>query len=148
MRHVVRAFICMQTKIERWIKADRAKRAKRIMKKYNTQLTKAVMRRVSEGATLASSLYNENYIHDRYFQEMVKTVNRAEPELDMAYASTMISAIRRVVYDDPDSFPGLISILKRHESISSIARKMEKEYCKMCLIYPHGCGLMGVVNSA
>lgn len=88
------------------------------------------MGRVSEGATLASSLCNENYIHDRYFQEMVKTVNRAEPELDMVYASTMISAIRRIVYADPEAFPALINILKRHESVSSIARKMEKEYCK------------------
>ena len=113
-----------------WVKTDKAKRVRKIVKKYNTQLTKAAMSRVSEGATLASSLYNENYIHDRYFLEMVKTVNRAEPELDMVYASTIISAIRRIVYEDPDAFPAILTILKRHEAIDVVAIKMEKEYCE------------------
>ncbi len=88
------------------------------------------MRKVGEGATLASSLYNENYIHDRYFQEMIKTINRAEPGLDIVYASTIVSIIRRIVYSDPETFPGLLTILKRHEAIKTIAVKMEKEYCK------------------
>ena len=138
MGHVLRR------KVDKWIKADRSKRAKRIIRKYSTQLTKAAMRKVSEGATLASSLYNENYIHDRYFQEMIKTVNRAEPELDMVYASTMVSAIRRIVYSDPEAFPGILKILKCHEAIKVVALKMEKEYCewafnivlKFCIL-PH-----------
>ena len=88
------------------------------------------MRKVSEGASLASSLYNKNYVHDRYFLEMIKTVNREEPELDMVYASTIISAIRRVIYCDPETFIPVVNILKCHESVGSIARKMENEYCK------------------
>ena len=112
------------------MRANRAKRVKRIVKKYNTQLLKGAMSRTSQGASLASSLCNDNYIGDRYFMEMVKTINRAEPDLDIVYASTMISVIRRILNDDPDAFPAMIDMLKRHEVLDSVAVKMEKEYCE------------------
>lgn len=111
--------------------ADKARRAKRIMKKYNIQLTKAALRKgTGMGSALASSLYNNNFIHDRYFKELIKTGNRAKPEVELVYVSTIISAVRRLVYDDPEVFPSVIKILKQHEAIRAVVAKMEKEYRK------------------
>ena len=117
------------------LKASKADVVKRIIKKHNTQLIAAIISRVNYAAMIANDLYNANLLSERYFLEMIPYVNKTDPEMDIVFASSIVTQLRVLLYDDPEAFLDVMTILKKHSPMDEVAIKMEREYCKLNYVY-------------
>ena len=111
-------------------KEDKIHLVKRVIKKYNTELITAIISRVNYAAMVANDLYNANLLSERYFLEMIPYVNKTDPEMDIVFASSVVTQVRLLLYDDPEAFLDVMTVLKKHSPMDEVAMKMEREYCK------------------
>lgn len=114
------------------LKKNKTNLVKRIIKSHNTELVTAIISRVNYAAMVANDLYNANLLSERYFLEMIPYVNKTDPEMDVVFASSIVTQVRLLLYDDPEAFLDVMTVLKKHSPMDDVAIKMEREYCKLC----------------
>lgn len=115
---------------DNFLRQKRAKRVKGIIKRYNLALVRAMSSRVNHAMTIAIDLMDINIIPDRVYHEFSNTVNNPDPVTDMLFASTMMSRVRRALYDDPGAFPVVMNTFRKHTPLNEVVVLMEKEYCE------------------
>ena len=122
------------------MKEQRAGRVKDIIKKYNIRLVKGICSKVSFCISVGNSLLSANIIPERMYHEIARSANKTDPELDMIFASRIMSTVRKVLYKDPDCFPVIMNVFRKHPPLDSLVAKMEREYCEFniwnCLYGP------------
>lgn len=121
-------------KCKDYVKQKKSLKVREIIKKHNFSLVKAICSRLGFSISVANSLFNSNFIPDWMYFEIVKTANRSDPMTDLIFASKLMSRVRATLYEDPDCFPVVMNLFRKHSPLDVVVASMEKEYCKLMIL--------------
>lgn len=125
---------------DRFVHEQKARKVRNIIKKYNLSLVRAICSRMNYVMAVGIDLLDINVIPERMYTEFSKTVNNSDPVTDMIFASSLMSRVRKTLYEDPDCFPVIMNAFRKHSLLNEVVVLMEKEYCKS------GCRINGTPN--